>query len=37
MQGKDDIDIERDYQTTGYIINKEICEDCGKLLFTDEL
>ncbi len=37
MQGKDDIDIERDYKTIGYIINKEICEDCGKLLFTDEV
>lgn len=37
MQGKDDIDIERDYQTIGYIINKEICDDCGKLLFTDEV
>ena len=37
MQEKDDIDIERDYKTIGYIINKEICEDCGKLLFTDEV
>ncbi len=37
MQGKDDIDIERDYQTIGYIINKEICDQCGKLLFSDEL
>lgn len=37
MQGKDDIDVERDYKTIGYIINKEICDDCGKLLFSDEL
>jgi len=37
MQGKDDIDVERDYKTIGYNINKEICDDCGKLLFSDEL
>lgn len=37
MQGKDDIDVERDYKTIGYIINKEICDQCVKLLFSDEL
>ena len=36
MQEKDDIDIERDYKTIGYIINKDVCDQCGKLLFTDE-
>ena len=34
---KQDIDIERDYETVGYFINKEVCDKCGKLLFTDEL
>ncbi len=37
MQEKDDIDIERDYKTIGYIINKDVCYQCGKLLFTDEV
>lgn len=34
---KEDIDIERDYETVGYFVNKEVCDQCGKLLFTDEL
>ena len=37
MQEKDDIDIERDYKTIGYFINKDVCGQCGKLLFTDEV
>jgi len=37
MQDKDYIDIERDYKTIGYIINKDVCYQCGKLLFTDEV
>ncbi len=36
MQKKEEIDIEKDYQTIGFIINKHICCDCGKLLFSDE-
>ncbi|GAH74164.1 unnamed protein product [marine sediment metagenome] len=37
MTKKEDIDIERDYETVGYFINKEVCDQCGKLLFSDEL
>ncbi len=37
MTKKEDIDIERDYETVGYFINKEVCDQCGKLLFTDEV
>jgi len=37
MQEKDDIDIERDYKRKGYIINKDVCDQCGKLLFTDKV
>ncbi|GAI76883.1 unnamed protein product [marine sediment metagenome] len=36
MQKKEEIDIEKDYQTIGYIINKHICCDCGILLFSNE-
>ncbi|MBA7625800.1 hypothetical protein ES703_33232 [subsurface metagenome] len=36
MQKKEEINIEKDYQTIGYIINKHICCDCGTLLFSDE-
>ena len=37
MQEKDDVDIERDYKTKGYFVNKDVCGQCGKLLFTDEV
>lgn len=35
MEKDENLD-EEDYERIGYFVNKEICADCGKVLFTDE-
>jgi hypothetical protein len=37
MQKRADVDLEKDYSTIGHYINKHTCDECGKLLFSDEL